>query len=131
MRLLLDTHVWLWTLVEPGRLGPESRALLEDPGTEIWLSPISVWEALLLVERGRIAVDGSPDSWVDALVRATPRREAALTHDVVLASRQVKLSHQDPADRFLAGTARVMDLPLLTADRHLLAGTGFPVLAIR
>jgi PIN domain nuclease of toxin-antitoxin system len=131
VKLLLDTHVWIWSLLEPERLVPAVRSELHAPGTEIWLSPISIWEALMLVERGRIAVSGDPRAWVQEMVRAVPRREAPLTHEVALASREVELPHQDPADRFLAATAQVYGLTLVTADEQLLAARGLALLANR
>ena len=131
MKLLLDTHIWLWSLLEPERLGAEVRAALQAADTELWLSPISIWEALILVERGRLAVDGDPITWVEDMVRALPRREAAVTHEVSIESRRVKLPHQDPADRFLAATAAVYQLTLVTADERLLDSKGFAVMANR
>ena len=131
MKLLLDTHIWLWGLLEKDRLSPNVRAALESPENELWLSPVSVWEALMLVERGRIAVHISAAEWVEQMVQAIPRREAALTHEIAIASRQLTLAHQDPADRFLAATARVMDLTLVTADERLLQSNEFAVLANR
>lgn len=129
MKLLLDTHIWLWALLEPARLSPVVRAALEAPERELWLSPISVWEALLLAERGRIRVDTTPADWVERMVRAVPRREAPLTHDIAVASRAVQLAHDDPADRFLAATAKVLGLTLVTADQRLIEGREYPVLA--
>lgn len=58
-------------------------------------------------------------------------REAELNHAVALRSRQVLLPHDDPADRFLAATASVYDLTLVTADRRLIDGEGYAVLANR
>jgi len=66
LRLLLDTHIWLWSLLEPEQLRPRLRRRVEDPATELWLSPISAWEAALLAERGRIEVTGQPVEWVRA-----------------------------------------------------------------
>lgn len=129
MKLLLDTHIWLWALLEPERLSPTVRAALTDGRHELWLSPISVWEALLLAERGRVRVDTSPTEWVEQMVRALPRREAVLTHDIAIASRGLTLSHEDPADRFLAATAKVLGLTLVTADARLLATTEYEVMA--
>lgn len=129
MKLLLDTHIWIWGLLEPDRLAPTVRAALQAPGNELWLSPVSVWEALLLAERGRIAITSSPAEWVQRMVQAIPRREAALTHDIAVMSRQVSLPHQDPADRFLAATARVLGLTLVTADDRLLHSTEYAVMA--
>lgn len=129
MKLLLDTHIWLWALLEPERLSPAVRTALESNENELWISPISVWEALLLAERGRVRVATAPTEWVEAMVRAVPRREAALTHDIAVASRQLTLSHEDPADRFLAATAQVMGLTLVTADERLIGSTEFAVMA--
>ena len=131
MKLLLDTHIWLWSLLEPERLGAEVRAALQAADTELWLSPVSIWEALMLVERGRLAVDADPITWVEDMVRALPRREAAVTHEVAIESRRVNLPHQDPADRFLAATAAVYQLTLVTADERLLHSRGFAAMANR
>ncbi len=129
MKLLLDTHIWLWALLEPERLTAEVRAALEAPANEIWLSPISVWEALLLAERGRLSVPGPAGAWIREMVAAVPRREAPLTHEVAILSRELEMAHQDPADRFLAATARAFDLTLVTADARLLGLSGVRTLA--
>lgn len=129
MKLLLDTHIWLWALLEPERLSPAVRAALASAENELWLSPISVWEAMLLAERGRVRVDTTPAEWVERMVSALPRREAALTHDIAVASRRLTLSHEDPADRFLAATAQVLGLTLVSADARLLGTTEYAVMA--
>lgn len=121
MNLLLDTHIWLWALIEPHRLSPAVTTALGDAAARRWLSPLSVWEAALLIERKRVEVDRPPDRWLrDALDRA-PLIEAPLTHEVALASRRLKTRHRDPVDRFLLATALVFDLTLVTQDATLLA----------
>ena len=62
MKLLLDTHVWIWSLIEPARLTSGVRSAFESDDNELWLSPISTWETLLLIERGRISVEGEPQA---------------------------------------------------------------------
>ena len=117
MRILLDTHIWLWAYLEPRRLGPRLLRELRNPANELWLSPISTWEALTLHRKGRIRLTGGIEEWlVDATVAT---REAPLTHEIALAASRLAM-HQDPADRFLAATARVLDLVLATADQRLL-----------
>jgi PIN domain nuclease of toxin-antitoxin system len=118
LKLLLDTHIWLWSLHDPKRLGKRVLHELKDSANERWLSPISTWEALTLNAKNRIRLPADLDQWV---ARATaPFREAPLTHEIALAARQLSLSHQDPADRFVAATAQVLDLTLVTADSTLL-----------
>lgn len=60
MKLLLDTHIRLWALLEPDRLSPAVRSALTSGEHERWLSPISVWEAHLLADRGRVRVETTP-----------------------------------------------------------------------
>ena len=131
MKLLLDTHIWLWALLEPERLTAPVRDALQSPENELWLSPISVWEATLLAERGRVIVTSDVQAWVRGLLAALPRREAPLTFEVALMSRRLELAHQDPADRFIAASACVHELTLVTADERLLDATGYAVLANR
>ena len=118
MRLLLDTHIWLWSLREPQRLSRQLARELDDPANELWLSPVSTWEALLLYTKGRIEIPGDLAEWVALSTRSL--REAPLTHEIVLAAQQLSLPHLDPADRFLAATAQVLGLTLVTADKRLL-----------
>lgn len=129
MRVLLDTHIWLWGQLDPDRLAPNVRRRLEGESTELWLSPISVWETMLLADRGRLRLEPSPEAWVEQRLRVTPMREAVLDRRVAVASRRVDLAHDDPADRFLAATAAVYDLILVTADTRLLASGSMQVLA--
>jgi PIN domain nuclease of toxin-antitoxin system len=133
VNLLLDTHIWIWTLLDRQRLGAQVQSLLLDPAIELWLSPISVWELHLLLERGRIQVQGNsqPSTWIEMALATRPLREAALTRQVAIRSRAISTNHPDPADRFIAATASVYDLTLVTADRHLLAGSGYSTLANR
>ena len=131
MRLLLDTHIWIWSLLDPAKLSKKVRAELESPDNELWLSPVSTWELLILIEKGRVAVDKDPVPWVAEVSRAVALREASLTHEVAVESRVVDLPHQDPADRFLAATARVYDLTLVTADDALIKARACPILADR
>lgn len=131
MTLLLDTHIWLWSLLAPERLGRRVRRLLEKGNGDMWLSPISLWELTTLSDRARIRLRQPVTQWfADAMSRA-PLKEAPFTHEVVLATREVVLPHTDPVDRFLAATARVLDCPLVTADERLLEGSGFRSIANR
>ena len=87
---------------------------------ELRLSPISVWEAFILAERGRLTLEPDPRSWLRKAMSKCPIVEVPVTFDVVLASRNIDLEHQDPADRFIAASAKVFGLKLVTADRRLL-----------
>ena len=119
MKLLLDTHVWLWGLLDPGRLRPETARVLASSDNERWLSPISVWETLLLGGRGRLRLNPDPEAWVRAQLQRAVVRHAPVDQEVAIQSRRLRTSHEDPADRFIAATARVHELTLVTADARL------------
>jgi PIN domain nuclease of toxin-antitoxin system len=117
---LLDTHVWLWHLRGDDSLSIRARELIDSSVEDCWLSPVSIWEAGILHERGRIRIHGDLRRWVDESRRKLPLRVALLSVEVAVASFEIDLPHRDPADRFLAATATVHELTLITADRRLL-----------
>lgn len=131
MKLLLDTHVWFWSLAEPSRLGRRVRAAVRKLENELWVSPISAWELLVLAERGRVRLDDEPRRWVAKALAETPAQEAVFTFDVAVRSREIMLAHADPVDRFLVATALVYGLTLVTADDALVKARLCPVLANR
>ncbi len=120
MKLLLDTHIWLWSLLDPDRLSGRARSQLIDSANTLALSPVSVWEALVLAEKGRVLLHPDPWSWIRNALAVRPVRAIPVTFDVALGSRSVRLGNDDPADRFIAATAMVHGLTLVTADRALL-----------
>ncbi len=117
MNLLIDTHIWIWSKLDPKRIGKRAAEELSKSGNELWLSPVSVWEALALMQKGRIRVE-NPLAWVERA--ADQLREAPLTQEIVRTSFALSLPDADPADRFLAATAKVLKLTLVTADQRLL-----------
>jgi PIN domain nuclease of toxin-antitoxin system len=129
LRLLLDTHIWLWALRQPDRLSALVRKELFDLENELWLSPVSTWEALLLHATGRLTLSQDVGTWV---ARSTAHvREAPLTHEISVAAYELETEHRDPADRLLAATAQVLGLTLVTADQRLLGLKKLATLANR
>ena len=131
MKLLLDTHIWLWSALDQARLSRRVTAALENPSNELWLSPISLWEVLTLCQKNRLTLHPNPQTWIANALDAVPLREAPITYQVAQETARVQLPHRDPADRFLVATARVFGLTLVTADAQLLKARQSPVLANR
>jgi PIN domain nuclease of toxin-antitoxin system len=117
LNLLLDTHIWIWAKSDAARIGKRASQELSNRNNQLWISPVSVWEALALMQKGRIRMQ-NPFLWVERA--AEQMREAPLTNEIVRVALALPLPHADPADRFLAGTAKVLNLVLVTADRRLL-----------
>lgn len=127
-KYLLDTHILLWSLLEPELLPAKVKSELENPANEIWLSPITTWEIMVLAEKGRIELNAEPVVWMKNVLDSIPFKEAVLNHEVAMKSREIKLPHQDPADRFIAASAMIYDLILMTSDKNIIdASDGFTV----
>jgi len=121
LKLLLDTHIWLWYLQGSHRLSENLRQIMNSPDTELWLSPISIWETIVLAEKGRIELNCNSQVWVKRYLRSLDFKEARITHEIAMRSRSIELSHQDPVDRFIAATAVELGLTLATVDKRLLS----------
>ncbi len=119
MKLLLDTHIWLWYLLGDQRLSSQLKTAIADPNTELWLSPISIWETLILAEKGRISLHPDPITWVDTALKTLKTREAQMNYAIAILSHQISLPHQDPADRFIVATAIYYGLTLATVDANI------------
>ena len=130
LRLLLDTHIILWSAAEPEKLSQNITEELKNNSNELWFSPISVWEILLLAEKGRISLGPDIENSARDIFRKIPLNEAPLNKEVAIQSRFVLLPHQDPADRFIAATAIVYDFTLVTADSRIISAKDVPVLAV-
>lgn len=131
MKLLLDTHIWLWSTLEPQRLTRRVDKALVDPANELWLSPVSVGELIVLLRKGRLTLPSDVAAWVAKTIEDLELTEAPLTVEVALALGSINFPHGDPADHFLAATAKVFELTLVTADEHLIHLPGIQVLANR
>jgi PIN domain nuclease of toxin-antitoxin system len=123
VRLLLDTHVWLWMLTAPDRLG-DAVALVRDARNELLLSAASSWEMTIKHGIGRLQLPAPPASYVPARIRSTGVTPIPVDHSHALEVGNLPPIHADPFDRLLVAQARILGVPLVTADRQL---TEYPV----
>ncbi len=119
MKYLLDTHIWLWSLLEPDRLDEDILKVLDNKDNDLFISPISLWETMILAEKGKIELRPAAEAWIFESLQRSPVKEAVLTHAIAIKSRKIELPHKDPADRFIAATALENDLILITEDEKL------------
>jgi PIN domain nuclease of toxin-antitoxin system len=131
MRLLLDTHIWLWSVLQPHRISSRVAKALSDQENELWLSPISVWELTFLHRKGRTKTPHDIPTWVANSMAELRLTEAPLTIEVALAVSTLDFPHGDPADHFIAASAKIFDLTLVTADENLIGLPGIRVMANR
>jgi PIN domain nuclease of toxin-antitoxin system len=118
VRLLLDTHVFLWLNADPDRLGGEL-ALLEDARNELVVSAASTWEIAIKCAAGRLALPESPERYVPVRIREIGAEPLAIEHAHALAAGQLPKLHRDPFDRMLVAQAGALDATIVTADRQV------------
>ena len=121
--ILLDTHSLVWMDQDDIKLGPQSRALIEQNFQTdcVAVSAISFWECALLQSRRRLVLPSEVGQWRGELL-ANGLIELTLDGPIAILSVQLDTEHKDPADRFIAATAIRHGATLITADEKLLAG---------
>ena len=123
--LLLDTHIWLW-LVEGDetRLTNEAWGLLDRSAAEsnLIVSDISCWEVAVKASKGKLPLTADAAAWLERAEQAPGIRFQPLTRKILLRSTQLPGAvHNDSADRILMATAQLLGIPLVTADRQIIA----------
>ncbi|HUO84849.1 MAG TPA: type II toxin-antitoxin system VapC family toxin [Thermoanaerobaculia bacterium] len=119
MRLLVDTHCWLWMLVEPERFSAASHEILESADNELFLSAASSWEISVKYSLGELVLPDPPAEYVPDLMLRSGVRGLPIEHRHALAVASLPLHHRDPFDRLLVAQAMVESLPIMTADPQL------------
>jgi PIN domain nuclease of toxin-antitoxin system len=123
MRLLLDTHTWLWAISDPSNLTARTRKLLTDPATEVYLSVASVWEMAIKISLGKLELKGADqlDGFVTRINADAGVQSLAIHISDVAAVRDLPWHHRDPFDRLLVAQARRNELALVSRDTALKA----------
>lgn len=121
MSLLLDTHVLLWSQLEPARLGKRATRALVDPAESLTVATISSLEIARLVWGERLQLDMEVEHWLGAALGQLGATTLELSHEIAVEAYRLPGGfHPDPADRILVATARIHGLTLVTADRRIL-----------
>jgi len=118
MRLLLDTHILLWCLVDHPALSGQARMLIADPTNQIYMSFISFWELAIKIQLGKLSGDVSE---IRVVARANGFLPLPFALDHAVAVAGLPMHHRDPFDRALIAQAHCEPLDLLTHDQALVA----------
>jgi PIN domain nuclease of toxin-antitoxin system len=116
MRLLLDTHVWLWLQAEPERLSPRALDAVTDDGNDLILSAASSWEIAIKFALGKIGLPEPPATYVPSRMQRNGVEGLPVEHRHALAVSALPQHHRDPFDRLLVAQAAEDDLTIVTAD---------------
>lgn len=119
MSYLLDTHAFLWAVMQPGDLSPKVRRLLESPANELVVSAACAWEIAVKFRLGRLPDAKAVVDDFDDVVRRLGARTLSITHTHALRAGGYRQRHRDPFDRILAAQAELEGMPLISKDRAL------------
>jgi len=123
VKLLLDTHIFLWWAEEPEKLSRRAYALCQDPVSTLILSVASIWEIQIKDQLGRGGFNLRAP--LDELIESQQRQNdlvvlpVELSHVLALRGLPVYAEHTDPFDRLLIAQANAEDVTLLSADRKI------------
>ena len=118
-RLLLDTHVWLWSITNPPKLGREVLRLLENPGNDIFFSAASSWEIAIKYRLGRLPLPESPHKFIPPRLIRDGIKPLPVEHHHACHVADLPDIHRDPFDRLLIAQAQTEHLVFITADHGL------------
>lgn len=117
MRYLLDTGVWLWSVLEPERIARKTREVVADLHHDVFLSAVTSWEVAIKSAAGKLSLPEPPGSYVPRRMADQGLRPLPISHQHALAVFSLPAHHRDPFDRLLIAQANLEDMVLITADR--------------
>ncbi len=127
MNVLLDTHAFLWAVMDDRRLSAAARAVIADGANEVFLSAASMWEIALKAGAGKIHLAGGTARFLELEIRRNRLSPLPVQPAHVLRVTYLPPIHKDPFDRLLIGQAQVEKLALITSDPLI---TRYPVQVI-
>jgi PIN domain nuclease of toxin-antitoxin system len=128
MRLLLDTHVFLWTTLTPSKLSAAAREAIADRANEVFISAAVAWEMVVKFPTGKLQLPTNPANYVPSRIKAFGFTSLPITQDHVLAVASLPSIHADPFDRIMIAQAQIEGLTLVTRDA---ASLTYPVNAMK
>ena len=129
LRLLLDTHIILWSVAEPERLSHRILNELSNPDSELWSLRSVYGKSWCWRKRSVFCSRETGQKQCVTSSRKPLSRKRPLPVKWQSRGRMVDLPHQDPADRFLTATALVYNLTLVTADKRIIEAGSVPILS--
>ena len=116
MRILLDTHIFLWFISGDNQLSTDVRDAIRDPDNEVYLSSVSVWEAIVKYQLGKLPLPEHPETYLPKQRRLHQIASLALDESSVVQLAKLPPLHRDPFDRMLICQALQNGLTIATVD---------------
>ena len=121
MRILIDTHIFLWLIEDNRRLSNKYRQIIHNLDHEIFLSVVSIWECVIKYQTGKLNFPNSPETYLPMQRREHLIKTLNVDENSIVQLINLPLLHKDPFDRLIISQALQHDLLLMTEDRAVLA----------
>jgi PIN domain nuclease of toxin-antitoxin system len=126
-RLLIDTHVFLWSTSAPDRLSANARAAIEDSDNEVYVSAAVGWEMSIKYAVGKLGLPMSPELYLPSRMVAHSFKALGISMEHALVVSSLPAYHADPFDRIMIAQAQFEGMTFVTRDMHALT---YPVRTI-
>ena len=121
MKLLLDTHIFLWLIDDDKRLSEQYRQAIQNPNNEKFLSVVSIWECVIKYQIGKLDFPSSPETYLPMERRKHLVKTLTVDENSIAQLIKFPLLHKDPFDRLIMAQALQHDLIIMTEDKLILA----------
>ncbi len=121
MKLLLDTHIFLWLIDDDQRLSEQYRQAIQNPNNEKFLSVVSIWECVIKHQIGKLDFPSSPETYLPKERRKHLIKTLTVDENSIVQLVKLPLLHKDPFDRLIMAQALQHDLIIMTEDKLILA----------
>ena len=121
MKLLLDTHIFLWLIDDDKRLSDRYRQAIQNPNNEKFLSVVSIWECVIKYQIGKLDLTNSPETYLPKERRKHLIKTLTVDENSIAQLIKLPLLHKDPFDRLIMAQALQHDLIIMTEDKLILA----------
>ncbi len=116
MKLLLDTHAFLWWIIDDPKLSPHAANAIQDSDNDIYVSVASAWEIAIKAGLGKLKLPDTPKRFVPRQIAANNFLVLPINLDHGLAVQDLPLHHRDPFDRLLVTQSQIEKMPIITDD---------------
>ena len=121
MRILLDTHIFLWLVDDDARLSDRYRQIIHNLDHEIFLSVVSIWECVIKYQIGKLDFPSSPETYLPIERRKHLIKTLTVDEESIPPLVKLPLLHKDPFDRLIMAQSLQHDLSIMTEDKLILA----------
>jgi len=124
MRALLDTHTFIWWVIDDNRLSSTARNIIADPGNNLFFSAASAWEIVIKVRLGKLNLPEPPETYIPSRLSINRFESLPIQMNHALQVVNLPALHQDPFDRIIIAQSQVEKMPIITVDNKI---TQYPV----